>query len=190
LTVLQLRPFVIDRIPPWIMGNRRPLPLTYLISKATLQKVRLVEIKLSLGDCEKYASGKIWYLILQDLLRVWAEMNLLIRLKIMIKVNNIDVERLWDRELAGYAAIVMAVSPPLAEPCSTLAGRISRRSLLIPWCFLRRSMHLHFDMAPSQTWSNTSIGLSIATMRIDAGLGVSNITQAYRLCPSGSEQLT
>ncbi|KAI3332111.1 hypothetical protein HD806DRAFT_518918 [Xylariaceae sp. AK1471] len=109
LTVLRLRPFVVDRIPPWVMGDSQPLPLTHLISKSTLQNVRFMEMKLSLGDCEKHTSGKIWSQVLLDILGAWAETNSLIRLKVMIKVNNIDVERLWDRELKVYTKIVRAV---------------------------------------------------------------------------------
>ncbi|KAI1430339.1 hypothetical protein F5Y12DRAFT_709352 [Xylaria sp. FL1777] len=109
LSVLRLRPFVIDRIPPWIMGNAKPLPLTYLISKATLQNVRFVEFKLSLGDGERYFSGGVWFQILEDVLRAWSGKNSLIRLKVMIKVSNIDMDGLWDYELRNYAEIVKMI---------------------------------------------------------------------------------
>ncbi|KAI1273159.1 hypothetical protein F5Y07DRAFT_272176 [Xylaria sp. FL0933] len=109
LSVLRLRPFVIDRIPPWIMGNARPLPLTYLISRTTLQNVRFVEIKLSLGDGERYFSGRVWFQILDNVLRAWSGKNSLIRLKVMIKVSNIGMDRLWDYELRNYAEIVKMI---------------------------------------------------------------------------------
>jgi hypothetical protein len=57
LAVLRLRPFIIDRVPPWIMGHSSPLPLTTLISRETLQSLRFVEIKLSLGDSESVRSS-------------------------------------------------------------------------------------------------------------------------------------
>ncbi|TGJ83062.1 hypothetical protein E0Z10_g5721 [Xylaria hypoxylon] len=110
LSVLRLRPFVIDRIPPWIMGNPKPLPLTYLISKSTLQNIRFIEIKLSLGDGERYFSGRVWFQVLEDVLRAWSGNNSLVRLKVMIKVSNIDIDRLWDYELRNYAEIVKMVN--------------------------------------------------------------------------------
>ncbi|TRX98738.1 hypothetical protein FHL15_000080 [Xylaria flabelliformis] len=118
LAVLRLRPFVIDRIPPWIMGNAKPLPLTYLISKNTLQNVRFVEIKLSLGDCENYSSGRVWFQVLEDVLKAWSGKNSLLRLKVMIKVSNIDIDGLWDFELRYYAEIVKMASllTPLPLP--------------------------------------------------------------------------
>ncbi|KAI0186201.1 hypothetical protein EV127DRAFT_439598 [Xylaria flabelliformis] len=109
LAVLRLRPFVIDRIPPWIMGNAKPLPLTYLIGKSTLQNVRFVEIKLSLGDCENYSSGRVWFQVLEDILKAWSGKNSLLRLKVMIKVSNIDIDGLWDFELRYYAEIVKMI---------------------------------------------------------------------------------
>ncbi|KAI0541221.1 hypothetical protein GGR58DRAFT_36796 [Xylaria digitata] len=109
LSVLRLCPFVIDRIPPWIMGNSKPLPLTRLISKTTLQNIRFVEIKLSLGDGERYFSGRVWGQVLEDVLKAWSGKNSLIRLKVMIKVSNIDIDRLWDYELRNYAEIVKMI---------------------------------------------------------------------------------
>ncbi|KAI0421037.1 hypothetical protein F5X98DRAFT_371054 [Xylaria grammica] len=109
LSLLRLRPFVIDRIPPWIMGNPKPLPLTHLISKTTLQNIRFVEIKLSIGDAERHFSGRVWYEVLDDVLRAWSEKNSLVRLRIMIKVNNIDVDLLWDFELRNYANIMKMI---------------------------------------------------------------------------------
>ncbi|KAI1738763.1 hypothetical protein F4680DRAFT_459573 [Xylaria scruposa] len=109
LAILRLRPLVIDRIPPWIMGNSKPLPLTCLISKSTLQNVRFVEIKLSLGDCENYSSGRVWFQVLEDVLKAWSGKNSLLRLKVMIKVSNIDIDGLWDFELGYYAEIVKMI---------------------------------------------------------------------------------
>ncbi|KAI0915047.1 hypothetical protein F4823DRAFT_557495 [Ustulina deusta] len=109
LSVLRLRPFVIDRIPPWRMDEAKPLALTDLISKSTLQNVRFVEIKLSLGDSERYLSGGVWFQVLEDVLRAWSRKNSLIRLKVMIKVSNIDMDGLWDYELRNYAEIVKMI---------------------------------------------------------------------------------
>ncbi|KAJ3559392.1 hypothetical protein NPX13_g9537 [Xylaria arbuscula] len=117
LSLLRLRPFVIDRIPPWVMGHPRPLPLTYLISKHTLQNLRFVEIKLSFGDTERYSSGRVWFWVLEDILRAWSGKNSLIRLRIMVKVNNIDVDAVWDIELRNYKELMkMVIAPPSPPP--------------------------------------------------------------------------
>ncbi|GAP82581.2 hypothetical protein SAMD00023353_0101210 [Rosellinia necatrix] len=109
LTVLRLRPFVLDRIPPWIMGHPRPLPLTSFLSKRTLQNLRFVEIKLSLGDGESSLSGRVWFQLLEDIFRAWSGKNSLIRLKVMIKVSNLNVHRLWVFELRNYTDIVKMI---------------------------------------------------------------------------------
>ncbi|KAI0402087.1 hypothetical protein F4802DRAFT_608975 [Xylaria palmicola] len=106
LTLLRPCPFVIDRIPPWIMGRTRPLPLTHLIGKGTLQNIHFAEIRLSLGDGEMYLSGQVWLQVLKDILRVWSGKNSLVRLKIMIKVNNILKDRRWVSEINNYAKII------------------------------------------------------------------------------------
>jgi len=111
LAVLWLRPFVIDRVPPWIMGHDSPLPLTTLISRETLQSLRFVEIKLSLGDSESVSSGEIWLQVLGCVLKAWSASNSLVRLKVVFKVSNLDVTRLWEYEYDIYDDIVATVSP-------------------------------------------------------------------------------
>ncbi|KAI8633423.1 hypothetical protein F5Y19DRAFT_300307 [Xylariaceae sp. FL1651] len=110
LTVFRLRPFVIDRIPPWIMGNPAPLLLTDLISKGTLQNLRFAEIRLSLGDSVEIESGTVWLWVLENVLKAWSEKNSLIRLKVMIKVHNINRSRIWDYELPNYEEIIKTVN--------------------------------------------------------------------------------
>ncbi|KAI2635091.1 hypothetical protein GGS21DRAFT_92798 [Xylaria nigripes] len=106
LSILRLRPFVIDRIPPWVMGDAKPLPLTHLIGESTLQNLRFVEIRLSLGEGEKCISGRIWQQVLGDILKAWSGKNSLVRLRIMIKVNNIEANRHWEYELKTYIEIM------------------------------------------------------------------------------------
>lgn len=110
LTFLRLRPFVFDRLPPWIMGCDTPLHLHQFISKPTLQNIRFFVMKISLGDCESFSSASVWHNALEEVLAIWAEKNSLVRLKIIFKVNNLKVERLWDSEMREYEYILYQVS--------------------------------------------------------------------------------
>ncbi|KAI1339524.1 hypothetical protein F5Y15DRAFT_75592 [Xylariaceae sp. FL0016] len=105
LPVLRLRPFVIDRAPPWLMGHRLPLPLTNFISKATLQSMAFVEIKMCLGDGLNVRSGKVWSKLLRPVLEAWSERNVLVRLRIMFKIYNLNHTGVWYYELKDYERI-------------------------------------------------------------------------------------
>ncbi|KAI0484680.1 hypothetical protein GGR56DRAFT_36262 [Xylariaceae sp. FL0804] len=102
LDVLRLRPLVIDRIPPWIMGASFPLALTDFISERTLQSIRFVEIKPSFGDNPSHPTGMIWLVLIQNLLDAWSKMNSVVRLRVMVKASNVFKMVLWDVELRAY----------------------------------------------------------------------------------------
>ncbi|CAJ2513504.1 Uu.00g016230.m01.CDS01 [Anthostomella pinea] len=102
LTVLYLRTFTIDRIPPWIMGEMHPRPITDFISEGTLQSIRFVEIKVSLGDSHHAKSGQVWLRILKDVLVAWSKKNSLVRIKVMFKVSNVNHRAVWYSELKDY----------------------------------------------------------------------------------------
>ncbi|KAI2637207.1 hypothetical protein GGS26DRAFT_475796 [Hypomontagnella submonticulosa] len=106
LSLLHIQPFVIDRIPPWIMGNVGPLPLVDLISKTTLQNLRLVQVKIPLGENTDFRSGRVWLELLDDVLNAWSERNSLIRLHVMFKLSNVTRPNLWHWELQEYENIV------------------------------------------------------------------------------------
>ncbi|KAI0387778.1 hypothetical protein F5Y04DRAFT_267809 [Hypomontagnella monticulosa] len=106
LSILRIQPFVIDRIPPWIMGNVGPLPLVDLISKPTLQNLRLVEIKIPLGENAEFRSGMVWLQLLDHVLDAWSERNSLIRIHVMFKLSNVTRPNLWHYELQDYEDLV------------------------------------------------------------------------------------
>ncbi|KAI0014905.1 hypothetical protein F4780DRAFT_133978 [Xylariomycetidae sp. FL0641] len=110
LTILRLRTFVVDRIPPWIMGNPRPLPLTELIGARTLQNLRSVEVRLTLGENIRAPSGDIWYQVLKDILDAWSKRNTLVRMRVMIKVANVFQSSIWDHELPKYRKLIGAIN--------------------------------------------------------------------------------
>ncbi|KAI1098833.1 hypothetical protein F4804DRAFT_112251 [Jackrogersella minutella] len=107
---LHLQPFIIDRIPPWVMGNPTPLPLVNFISKRTLQNLRFVQIKIPLGENIDFRSGKVWLGLLNDVLDVWSERNSLVRLQIMFKLSNITRPNIWFYELEDYEKIIEKLS--------------------------------------------------------------------------------
>ncbi|KAI1505368.1 hypothetical protein F5X99DRAFT_278833 [Biscogniauxia marginata] len=103
MSVLRLRTLVIDRIPPWIMGNPAPLALTDFISRATLQSIPFVEIKLALG-VGRYRCGDVWLQLIKEMLDAWSERNSLVQLRIMFKLADVEFRGIWC-ELEEYDTI-------------------------------------------------------------------------------------
>ncbi|KAI1416727.1 hypothetical protein F5Y13DRAFT_152946 [Hypoxylon sp. FL1857] len=110
LSVLYLQPFVIDRIPPWIMGNASPLSLVDFISKPTFQNLRFVQIKIPLGENNEFRSGKVWLQLLDDVLDAWSQRNSLLRLQVMFKLSNVTRPNIWFYELEDYEKLVEKLS--------------------------------------------------------------------------------
>ncbi|KAI1763633.1 hypothetical protein GGR53DRAFT_360652 [Hypoxylon sp. FL1150] len=106
LSLLCNQVFVIDRIPPWLMGNAAPLPLTHFVGRRTLQNLLFVEIKISLGDSANIGSGGVWIGLLNDLLDAWSERNRLVRLHIVFKLSNVMRPNMWFYELEDFEKLV------------------------------------------------------------------------------------
>jgi hypothetical protein len=109
LESLRLRPFVIDRLPPWVFGHDRPLPITDFISIPTLQSVAFVEFKVTFGE-GKYGSGHVWLDVLKDILAAWSERNSLVELRVMFKLAHLDNPNLWYQELDAYESLVEQIN--------------------------------------------------------------------------------
>ncbi|XXG98420.1 hypothetical protein Hte_004743 [Hypoxylon texense] len=110
LSFLYCQVFVIDRIPPWLMGNSAPLPLTDFVSRPTLQSLRFVEIKISLGESINVGSGGIWLGLLNGVLDAWSERNALVRLHIVFKLSNVTRPNMWFYELEDFEKLVEKLS--------------------------------------------------------------------------------
>ncbi|KAI1095751.1 hypothetical protein F5B19DRAFT_265475 [Rostrohypoxylon terebratum] len=106
LSLLYLQPFIIDRIPPWVMGDPSPLSLLNFIGKRTLQNLRFVQIKIPLGENAYVRSGKVWLEVLQDVINAWSEKHSLVRLQIMFKISNVNTRNLWSYELEDYEKLL------------------------------------------------------------------------------------
>lgn len=136
LTILRSQPFVIDNIPPWICGHRRPLPITDFISVPTLQNIRFFEFKVTLGE-GTFGSGQIWRRVLRYVFKAWSEANSVAHLRVMFKLSNLEAMSLWDSELEDYEKLVDKVrlhgfsfgteyaiaNKPLDPPLRVLARR-------------------------------------------------------------------
>ncbi|KAI0009505.1 hypothetical protein F4779DRAFT_581873 [Xylariaceae sp. FL0662B] len=105
LSLLHLQPLVIDRMPPWIMGDPAPLALTNFIGRSTLQNLRFVVVKITLGENTNLISGSLWYRVLKHVLDVWSERNSLVRVEIMFKLANVNCA-IWNSELVEYDRLV------------------------------------------------------------------------------------
>ncbi|ORY65053.1 uncharacterized protein BCR38DRAFT_431734 [Pseudomassariella vexata] len=101
LGVLRSRYFILDRIPPWVMGNASPLPLIHFVSKTTLQNIKYFEFRVALGEGRE-GSGFIWIKVLRELLKVLSERNAVVEMKVMFTLKHIECWGLWLYELPGY----------------------------------------------------------------------------------------
>ncbi|KAI1076781.1 hypothetical protein F5B20DRAFT_311135 [Whalleya microplaca] len=108
LSLLHLRPLIIDRMPPWVMGDSAPLALTNFIGRSTLQNLRFVIIKITLGENPQMISGSLWYRVLKHVLDIWSERNSLVRVEIMFKLANVS-NHIWACEIVEYDRLVKAV---------------------------------------------------------------------------------
>ncbi|KAH6659610.1 hypothetical protein BKA67DRAFT_20272 [Truncatella angustata] len=103
LSVLRTRTFVLDNIPPWLMGHSVPLPVTSFISVPTLESIRYMEIRIALG--EGSGSGRTWKRVIDQLLEVLTKHSL-IKLKVMFKLKDIRHMPQWFGELQAYQRLI------------------------------------------------------------------------------------
>ncbi|KAI1853298.1 hypothetical protein JX266_002004 [Neoarthrinium moseri] len=125
LTILRARVLVIDRIPPWVIGETLPLPISSFITKATLQSVRYVELRLSLGEGTS-GSGRVWSKVLTDLLKCLDNHNL-VKFKVVFKLKDIHNWPLWFNELCYYELIMNKASLSSVIARTMLTGQQFRR---------------------------------------------------------------
>ncbi|KAK8079964.1 hypothetical protein PG997_007782 [Apiospora hydei] len=105
LYILRRRVFVIDRIPPWLMGHPNPLAICNFIHRDTLQNVRYLELRVAFGEGD-YGSGDVWLSLVIDILSALAPRNSIIELKVFIKIHRVDIRHVWTRELVYYELLL------------------------------------------------------------------------------------
>ncbi|KAK0617830.1 hypothetical protein B0T17DRAFT_311717 [Bombardia bombarda] len=87
LSMLRAQQFVIDRFPPWVPGQIRPLRISQFIGRQTLQSLRDIEIRIPLGH-GSYGSGWVWDDILKELLAIWRQRNAFKCLRVLTVIHN------------------------------------------------------------------------------------------------------
>ncbi|KAK3687367.1 hypothetical protein B0T22DRAFT_126983 [Podospora appendiculata] len=87
LPILQSRRLVIDRLPPWLPGHVRPMPICRFIGIRTLQSVKNLEIRIPLGH-GSLGSGWVWSDIAGGVFDILQESNSFEHLRVIITIFN------------------------------------------------------------------------------------------------------
>ncbi|KAK1836381.1 hypothetical protein QBC39DRAFT_367193 [Podospora conica] len=88
LPVLQATPFVLDALPPFVFGNKLPLPVLEFIGLRTLQSMRgEIELRLPLGR-GKHGSGWAWGPVVEEVLGVLRAGNRFRGLRLVVTLKG------------------------------------------------------------------------------------------------------
>ena len=87
LPLLHAEPFVVSRMPPWIQGQLRPMLVSSFISKETLQGLRRIELRITLGQ-GSLGSGWAWLDLTIDIFRILLQKNKLDELQLTVLLWN------------------------------------------------------------------------------------------------------
>lgn len=108
LPILQSRKFVVDRLPPWIPGQRLPMFISQFVGHRTLQSMRHIEIRLSLGQ-GRLGSGWVWLKMVGDLFKILLERNQFRHLRIVLRFCRFHDIHLWRVEHKAFAKFLLLV---------------------------------------------------------------------------------
>ena len=87
LPLLHSEPFVVSRLPPWIPGQPRPMLVSSFISRKTLQGLRRIELRITLGQ-GSMGSGWAWAGLIVDIFRILLQKNKLDELQLTVLLWN------------------------------------------------------------------------------------------------------
>lgn len=104
LPILRSRRLVIDRLPPWLPGARRPMRVSEFIGRRTLQSARNIEIRAPLGQ-GVLGSGWVWNGIVAELLCILTEANSFDNLRMVMCIFNPGSASMRDVEAKHLAKI-------------------------------------------------------------------------------------
>jgi hypothetical protein len=105
LPILHERVFVIDRVPPWVMGHEFPLLFTDFISNRTLQSIRHIDLRITLGEGH-LGCGKVWLKLVGDLLRSLKDHSL-VQFNVTFRMKRVDAYDVWYWDLLAYQDIMI-----------------------------------------------------------------------------------
>ncbi|KAB5572134.1 hypothetical protein GE09DRAFT_659188 [Coniochaeta sp. 2T2.1] len=91
---LDSRFLLIDRIPPFPHGAIQPLPLASFITQHTLQSLKRLELRFTIGQ-GKLGSGFFWYTFLQGIFDILVEKNSLVELRIILSMAGLGDAEAW-----------------------------------------------------------------------------------------------
>lgn len=119
LPILRSRTLVISHLPPWLPGHSQPLPLTHFIGRRTLQNIRHIDLRISLGAggtslVNPLRSGWAWKGVVEDLLAVLMEDNCFESFRVLMRMcetaDSFDLDRLvWKKEKKIFHGLVKKV---------------------------------------------------------------------------------
>lgn len=104
LPILHERVFVVDRVPPWVMGHEFPLLFTDFISSRTLQSIRHIDLRITLGEGH-LGCGKVWLKLVGDLLRSLKDHSL-VQFNVTFRMKRVDAYDVWYWDLLSYQDIM------------------------------------------------------------------------------------
>jgi hypothetical protein len=107
--ILESRFLVIDRLPPWPQGASHPVPLTKFITKPTLQSVKRLEIRFTLGQGEE-GSGWYWFKIIRELFDILLEENCFKELRVILCMTSLNDSEVWLQDTEYLKRIQRKVS--------------------------------------------------------------------------------
>lgn len=110
LGILKSRKLVIDRLPPWLPGAKRPMRISQFVGTATLQNLRFLEIHPAFG-LGKLGSGWVWSGVVKELVEILLVRNAFERVRFVLCFHDMHrrVEPVWTQENRCYCKIFKKV---------------------------------------------------------------------------------
>ncbi|KAK0627668.1 hypothetical protein B0T14DRAFT_141174 [Immersiella caudata] len=138
LPILQSNTFMIDRLPPWLPGEPRPMLLSQFVGKRTIQSLRHIEFRLPAGQ-GRYGSGWVWAWITLDILNILQERNSFDTIKIVISMFNDRSRSVWPLESEDLGKIIDACTTLVAKnPRFWAPGKIEYQYWVVKGTFAHR----------------------------------------------------
>lgn len=97
LGILKSRTLVIDRLPPWLPGTKRPMRISQFVGTATLQSLRFLQVHLDLG-LGRLGSGWVWSEVVRELVDILLVRNAVEDLRVVMCFHESTAD---DRHLGA-----------------------------------------------------------------------------------------
>lgn len=114
LSVLYMKPLVLEVPPPYNNAQARPMDIKDYISEATLHNVRFVNMQMDLNDVPQ--TVKQWRQTIESLLHTWKEENQLENVEVRSRYSAPSRSRGWTFKEAAHHASVMGLLSRVGFP--------------------------------------------------------------------------